>query len=158
MLGTRFKRLGEQFLSEVTTIYKTLGIDFEPAWFPLFYLLNREGETTVSEIADRLRITPSAASQQVRMLREKGYLEDTVGLEDKRVRIVRFTPEGRELQDRIAPVWTALAGSMEELLKRGESSALLLEALNQMEELMGETSLSASVLRSLEQKEGKHNG
>lgn len=155
MLGSRFKRLSERFLSEVTTIYKTLDIPFEPAWFPLFYLLDRQEQITISDVARELDITQSGASQLVSSLGKKGFVTCAKDPADRRIRMIRFTPQGAELQKRIAPVWKAISCNMQQILAQDEHSQQLLEALNGLEQAMSATSLADSVLAQLDQADGE---
>lgn len=55
----------------------------------------------VSQIANRLDITPSFSSSLVRMLVEKGLVERRRAEHDQRVTYVAITPQGRELLDAI---------------------------------------------------------
>jgi len=149
MLGTRLKRLSERFLSEVTTIYKTLNIPFEPAWFPLFYLLDKHEQITVTDVARELEITQSGASQLVSSLEKKGLVICAKDPADRRVRMVRFTGRGTELQAMIAPVWKAIGHSMQQILAQDENGQQLLAAMNGLEQSMNATSLADKVLTEL---------
>ena len=53
ILGTRLKRLSERFLSEVGKIYEKLELDFEAAWFPVFFLIHKKGPLSITEIAEK---------------------------------------------------------------------------------------------------------
>ena len=146
MLGTRFSRAGKAFLNEICTIYRTLEIDFEPSWFPLFFLLARKGEVPVSSIAQELETTQSAASQLVTALEKKNLVKSEKSDSDKRVKIVSFTPKGLALQKQITPIWNSMEKNMNLILAKGENSRKLLDALNEIEELMSINSLSEIVL------------
>lgn len=154
MLGTRFKRLSERFLSEVTSIYKTLNISFEPAWFPLFYLLDQNEQITVTEVARELDVTQSGASQLVSSLEKKGLVSCQKDPADRRVRVVRFTERGAELQAAITPIWKAIGRNMQQIMAENEQSRVLLEALNSLETTMNSTSLAEQVLADLSKISG----
>jgi DNA-binding MarR family transcriptional regulator len=155
MLGTRFKRLSETFLQEVNSIYKQLDIEFDPAWFPMFYLLNQKKQITVSEVAQHLKVTQSGASQLVRALEKKGFLLCETDGRDRRSKIIRFTPQGKDLQEKIQPVWKAISDQMVQLLEMGESGPQLLNALDEIEVLMQENSLSQNVISDLTENKGE---
>ena len=48
-LGSRLKRLSDRMMKSVSEIYRNSGLDFESKWFPLFYLLSKEGEKGIME-------------------------------------------------------------------------------------------------------------
>lgn len=150
MLGTRFKRLSEKFIAEVAAIYRSRGINFEPAWFPFFYLLDQHGRISVTNLARELEISQSAASQMVGSLTKKKLLRCEKEPADRRVRVVSLTDQGRELQQAIKPIWEALDRTMQRLL----DSNRLLEALNQLEDSVHNQPLSQAVLDDLTAVEG----
>jgi DNA-binding MarR family transcriptional regulator len=141
VFGSRLRRLSESFLSDVNNIYKAHKIPFDASWFPVFYILSKEGEVSIRQISNQLGITHSAASQMVSNLQEKGYIKSTVSKKDARHKVVAFTPKGQKLLQKIQPVWEALQKAMQELGGGEEESQKLLLALNQVEERMGEKSL-----------------
>ncbi len=149
MLGTRFSRAGKSFLNEICEIYKSLEIDFEPSWFPLFFLLDKKGDVPVSSIAQELETTQSAASQLVTALEKKKLVRSEKSDVDKRVKIVSFTEKGRALQAQITPIWKSMEKNMNLILSKGENSGKLLVALGEIEELMSQNSLSEIVLEEL---------
>ncbi len=146
ILGTRFKRLGERFLEEVSSIYRTLEVDFEPSWFALFFLLDRYGEMTVSEIASSLGLTISAVSQLIASLERKRLVEVKAYTQDKRVRIVRLSEKAKVTLERVKPIWKLIKSSMRQMLDEGENSRYLLEALGELEEAFDRKGLSVRVL------------
>lgn len=134
-MGSRLKRLGERFLTEVARVYRTAGIDFEPSWFPVFFLLDREETVQISQFAEELVITQSGATQLIKGLEKKGLLEEIQAKgRDRRTKSVRFTSRGRELLEQVRPVWRALTLSMEALLAEGPNSKHFLPALAELED------------------------
>jgi len=51
----------------------------------------------VGELADRTRMTAQSLGQHVEVLRHLGYLESIPDPHDRRVRLIRPTPRGREV-------------------------------------------------------------
>ncbi len=67
-------------------------------------LLQRSGAPSVSDVAVALGVDQSVASRQVAWLVECGYAERVVSPDDRRVRALRLTDEGRELERRVRVV------------------------------------------------------
>ncbi|HWB27193.1 MAG TPA: MarR family winged helix-turn-helix transcriptional regulator [Chitinophagaceae bacterium] len=141
VFGSRLRRLSETFLSDVNSVYKANKIPFDASWFPVFYILSKEGEVSIRQISNQLGITHSAASQMVSNLQEKGYIKSTVSKKDARHKAVAFTPKGEKLLQKILPVWQALHVAMQELGGGPSESQEILTALTQVEERMSEKSL-----------------
>ncbi len=148
-LGTRLKRLSDQFLSDLSRIYKGVGICFEPTWFPIFYLLDTTQDVTISAIAKQLEITHSGASQMVTSLKKKGFVEISKVREDKRLKTVAFTALGKARLKEIKPVWRALQESMDDLLTPKGQRSRVLDLLEELEGGMARMNLVASVEKRL---------
>ncbi|MBB6479082.1 MarR family winged helix-turn-helix transcriptional regulator [Spirochaeta isovalerica] len=149
ILGTRLKRLSERFLSEVGKIYEKLDISFEPAWFPLFFLLHKKGSLSVTEIADELNVSQPGASQIVSLLNRKGLVAMEADSFDRRRKIVSFTSEGEELLSELIPVWKTLESSMFELFHDGSEGFDVVRSFNQLEQKLNKFSFGDSVLDKL---------
>ncbi|MFN4284955.1 MAG: MarR family winged helix-turn-helix transcriptional regulator [Lacibacter sp.] len=136
LFGTRLRRLSELFLSDVKKVYRRQRIRFEPAWFPVFYLLSRDGQVTIRSIADALCISHPAASQLVSTLQQKKLVQVGVSVTDARQRVVRLTPRGQQLLQQVLPVWHAMQAAMEELCNERPETRNLRKALSRLEESM----------------------
>lgn len=152
MLGSRLRRLSERLLSDVARIYRSVEIDFEAPWFPLFYLLKHRGTITVSELAREVEITQSGASQMVTMLEKKGLVRTDSDPADKRIRTVSFTPEGEALCAEVQPVWKALSASTQGLLGERQHSAHLLSAFDELEAGLDDKGLHGRTMNDLEKR------
>lgn len=136
LFGTRLRRLSELFLSDVKQVYRKQRIRFEPAWFPVFYLLSREESVSIRSIADALCVSHPAASQLVSVLQQKKLVQVGVAPDDARQRMVRFTPRGQQLLQQVLPVWNAMEAAMEALCAERPKTRNMLEALTALEGTM----------------------
>jgi DNA-binding MarR family transcriptional regulator len=154
LLGSRLKRIGDRFLTEVSRVYRLSNIDFDPAWFPVFFLLDRDAAVTISGFADKLQISQSGATQLIKGLEKKGLLEEFQAKDrDRRTKNVRFTPKGIERLEEVRPVWQALAYSMESLLTEGINSSRFLPALTELEDGFDSCALGDRVLEELQRQQ-----
>ena len=149
ILGSRFKRLSDKYLSNVYRIYREQNIDFEPSWFSIFYLLDRYNQITITDISQMLDLTQSAISQMVSTLESKNLVKVEVHRKDKRVRVVSFTEKGKELLVSVKPIWKLIKSNMREILNEGDNSKYLLDALDEMEVSFERKPLAERVLESL---------
>ncbi|MGH1366849.1 MAG: MarR family winged helix-turn-helix transcriptional regulator [Calditrichia bacterium] len=149
VLGTRLKRLSDRFLSEITVVYKKLGIQFEPSWFPIMYLLREHDELLITEIAAELEITHSAVSQLVAVLQKKKIINTIPDQSDRRKRIVRLSEAGEEMLNSLSGVWDAMEYSLNELFESGAHLPKLLPGLAELENELEQTPLSKEILKKL---------
>ena len=133
VFGSRLKRLGDNFLSDVNKIYKQHNIAFDASWFPVFYILSQKEEASIKEISDELSVSHSAISQLISSLQQKGLIKSVVSKKDARHRAVTFTAKGQKLLAKIQPVWNALQQAMEQLTNENAQSKKILDALSALE-------------------------
>ncbi len=150
LFGTRLKRLSDQFLSDLSAIYKNEDIYFEASWFPVFYLLDTRQDVTISSIARQLEITHSGASQMVTSLKKKGFVQISQVCEDKRLKTVSFTSKGYKKLKEIKPIWYALQESMDDLLSSKADHFRILDLLEALEEDMARINLVEAVQERLQ--------
>ena len=151
MIGSRLKRLGERLFSEIGRVYKDLNIPFEPAWFPIFFLLDRQKVLPVTALARAIGVSDSAASQFVRKLQELDLVESLSGDKDKRVRLVALSESGRQLLERVRPVWTALGASIAEMESGSRELRQLLALISGLEKGLDQESLVERIRRRVQE-------
>jgi DNA-binding MarR family transcriptional regulator len=94
----------------------------------------------MSQVSERLGVTPAAASQLVEKLVQSGYLERTEDPEDRRAKVLRLTKEGSKLvSDGIEERYRWLEDiskrlSAEDSQKIDEALAILTNAARQLDE------------------------
>ncbi len=150
IFGTRLKRLSEKFLMDVARIYKSLDIPFEVSWFPIFYLLNERKSLSITEIANELGITHSAISQMVNSLERNGLIKFVGDRNDRRRRLICFTPKGSRLMSLLPPIWRAIKFSMREMFMEGVNSSNILQALDEIEDSIERESLYSRVITEID--------
>jgi DNA-binding MarR family transcriptional regulator len=150
MLGTRLKRLGDRFLQDVSKIYKSENISFEPAWFPVFFLLDKTEKMKVSELAEELEVTQSAASQMVTLLRKNNLVEFEKDVNDKRIKVVFLSDKGKTLLEEIRPLWDTMLQVLEEIKNENPYLQNFLNTLDAFENILDEKSLYDRVKVKLE--------
>lgn len=78
--------------------------------------LLEERHAPMSEVADVLAMDVTTLSRNVRPLKVAGLVRIERSPEDRRVRIVRLTAEGRRMLERALPLWKEAHGRVVEVL------------------------------------------
>lgn len=121
-LGSRLRRLGDQFAEDGATIYKLYGTDLQPRWFPVFYRLAERGEETVSAIAADIGQSHASVSQILKEMTKKDYVELRKRETDGRKTFVRLTGKGRAAKTRMNEQCTDVEKAAEKLLTESEQN------------------------------------
>lgn len=146
--ASRLKRLSDRLKSEATTLYHHSGADFNDSWFLIGYMLSRQENLTVTEMANALGISRPAISQIASEMSKHRLISVRIDKTDKRRKILALTDTGRDAVETLEPVWRAIAECTEELINA--SGQDMLKAIDTVEQAIAERSLFARVVDRLE--------
>jgi DNA-binding MarR family transcriptional regulator len=139
-LGSRLRRLSERLMADGTRLYRDQGLDFEPRWFPLFYLLGQQAPLSITDAARKLGVSHAAVSQTARELQRRRLVSSTRDPRDERRRRLALTQRAHDLLPRLVPIWNDFEAAAEELLAASERT--LLTAIEDTEDALEVASLS----------------
>ena len=148
-LGSRLKRLSETIMNSGVEVYETLGIDFNPRWFPLYYALSEQDEQTVTQLAQSLDLSHPGLIKMAKGLEKRGLIESIKDPLDKRKRILRLTEEGKDLLPNMQDAWTDISGALRKVVEESEG---LLSALEATEDALKKRPLPGRVKRYRSQR------
>lgn len=110
-LGTLLRHLIEMLDGDLEAVYRDAGlVDYRPRYTPVVRALLETGPSPIRDVAGRVGITHSAASQTVAQMVKDGLLALAPGT-DARERVVRMTPKLRRMLGRLQQQWAATAGA-----------------------------------------------
>ena len=143
-IGSRLKRLSDQIMRDGVKIYKANNIDFEPRWFPIFYLLSQKSSLGVTEIADELGIKHPSVSQALKEMEKKGLVTSSQCEVDGRKRLSSLTPKALQMLPKMEPVWRDVADAIHDMLATHHQN--LLRSLEEVENDFSEKAFYKRVL------------
>lgn len=150
-LASRFRRLADWLYKDGPRIYRERSADFEPRWFPLFYLLKESGPVSVTAAASALGYTHPAINQIAGEMAVRGFLESIKDKKDERKRLLRLTRKGKAAVTRLEPVWADIEAAGGELVT--EAGTDFLAALGRLEDALNETGVYERVIRRVKRRE-----
>ena len=130
-IATRLQRLSENLRKDGALIYKAYGIDFEPKYFPVVFVLHAKPLLSIVQVADEIGYSHPSTIALLKDLEKNGLVESKKDANDERKRMVRLTPKGRALVKKIQPVWQVMTTALSELLGTNHH---LLTALTEAEQ------------------------
>ncbi len=116
-LASRIRELGDSLLSDGINIYTLSGIDFNPRWFGIYYLLLQHKEMSITDIANELGQSHPAIIKIVSPMNQAGIVKSHKNNKDGRKRIIALTEKGAALQEKLEPVWIALNEALHEMFQ-----------------------------------------
>jgi len=144
-LGSRLRRLSENFLAEINRAYQNEGIDFDASWFPVFYLLSKNESLSIKELSEQTEVSHPAASQLITNLKNRGLVTSATCADDGRRQLVQLTDNGRALLAQIMPVWDAILLAMDDMLVNEPGCRQLLSGISAVEKVFKHTSLADKI-------------
>lgn len=152
-LGSRLRRLSEQLTSDATAVYAQYGLNFQPRWFPVFYLVAHQPNLSSNEVAERIGHTHASVSQIVKELVRHGLLSMTPDAHDQRRRRLALTPQGQALLPQLRTQTDDVRRSMETLL--ADVAPNLWPALEALEQQLRQQPLHHRVAAARQQRESQ---
>jgi DNA-binding MarR family transcriptional regulator len=136
-IATRLTRLSDNLRKDGHLIYQAYGVDFEPKYFPVVFVLYEKPLLSIVQIAEEIGYSHPSTISLLKDLEKKGLVESKKDKRDERKRMVRLTPKGRALVGKIQPVWQIMIHALNDLLTTKNN---LLDAVTEVERRMEEQS------------------
>lgn len=152
-LGSRLRRLGDIFACDAAKIFQMYGVDIQPKWFPVFYLLSRTEESSITAMAADIGCSHPVVSQAVKEMTRAGLIETGKSSEDGRVNVVKLSEAGRALIPSLEVQMQDVTEAMDELL--GQMQHNLMKAIEETEYLLEEKSLHDRVQEQRKKRESQ---
>lgn len=151
-VASRMKRLTDRFMRGGSQAYKSLGIDFEPRWFTVFYLIyTQDSPLSISEIASSLKISHPAVIQTTQMLIKKGLIKSFQDSQDRRIRRLAITGKGKELVNFLIPIWNDFETATSELFEKADVD--MLDIIKRIEARLDEEDVGSRIINRIKQRQ-----
>lgn len=150
-IASRLRRLTEWLYKDGARIYHEQSLDFEPRWFPLFYLLKELGETSVTQAAQSLGLTHPAVNQIAGEMSKRGFLESTSDEKDKRKRLLRLTRKGKKALSVLEPVWKDFESAAGEFLS--EAGGDFLAMIGKLEDALKDKGMYERITQRIKERQ-----
>lgn len=139
-LGSRLKKISDNLFEDVDSAYKRNGVELSSRCFPILFLLNANGDSGITQLAEQLGQAHSSVSQMSKKLLAAGYVVNKPDKEDDRRRLLALTAKGLALFEQMTPIWNDIEQSIKEMI--GETEFELMQALIAFEQRQQELPLA----------------
>ncbi len=154
-IGSRLRRMSGIFTDEARLVFSLYGVDLDPKWFPVFYVLARRPEgLSTTEIAQESGHSHASVSQIVKAMSAGGLVSTSRTAEDARVNLIRLSDRGRAIAPRLTEQCSDVGEAIDEMLAEAHSD--LWHALAEVEHLLQEKPLYQRVKERYRRRELQH--
>lgn len=138
-IGSRLRLLTDTVTNDAAEIYSLYGVDMNPKWFPVFYVLSGGESKTITSIATEIGHSHPSVSKIVREMAVAGLVAEQKDAQDGRRNLVYLTEAGRQVDKKIQDQYTDVRSAIEEI--SGEADHDLWKAIEEWEFLLEQRSL-----------------
>ncbi len=154
-IGSRLRRMSGIFTDEARLVFSLYGVDLDPKWFPVFYVLARRPEgLSTTEIAQEIGHSHASVSQIVKAMSAGGLVSTSRTAEDARVNLIRLSDRGRAIAPRLTEQCSDVGEAIDEMLAEAHSD--LWHVLAEVEHLLQEKPLYQRVKERYRRRELQH--
>jgi DNA-binding MarR family transcriptional regulator len=153
-VAARLQRLADMIRKDGVLIYKANGIDFEPKWFPVIFVLNRKGSLSIVDLANEIGLAHPSVIQLVKELEAKKLVKSASHKVDGRKRMLTLTPAAKTLISEMEPVWENIRAAVAEMVKTENN---LMKAIEETELQLKQESFYNRVTRQSSKKTSAKN-
>lgn len=152
-LGSRLRLLTAKVTEDASKIYDLYNVEFSPKWFPVFFILSKDGEKTITEIATEIGHSQPSVTKIIKEMTVADLVQENLKSADKRRNVVALTEKGKILSQEMAPQWQDVDQAVESIMN--EATHNLWEAIEEWEFLLAQKSLFKRVEEQKKQRESK---
>jgi DNA-binding MarR family transcriptional regulator/GNAT superfamily N-acetyltransferase len=152
-VGSRLRFLTEKITEDAAQIYQMYGIDMNPKWFPVFYVLSRGEAMTITAIAKEIGHSHPSVSKIISEMVEKGLVKEKKDKTDGRRNMVSLSAKGKDITSKIEEQYTDVRNAIEAIAANTQHD--LWKAIGEWEFLLEQKSLLRWVQEQKKERESQ---
>lgn len=142
-LGSRVRLLADIITRDAEQIYGLYGIEMNPKWFPVFYVLSKDEDKTITAIAKDIGHSHASVSKIVTEMKQAKLVIEKDNAADKRRTMVSLSKSGKSIAEKIKDQYVDVQDALEEMSSQATHN--LWKALEEWEYLLKNKSLLSRV-------------
>ncbi|MBQ0735535.1 bifunctional helix-turn-helix transcriptional regulator/GNAT family N-acetyltransferase [Aquimarina celericrescens] len=150
-IGTRLRMLSEKMTEDATEIYEMYGVGLKPKWFPVFYVLSKDQEKSITTIANEIGHSHPSVSKIVREMVKEGILLEKKDDSDGRKNNVVLSEKGNNITDQIHEQYLDVDNAVQAMLDQSRHN--MWHAIEEFEFLLEQKSMIQRVKEEKKRRE-----
>lgn len=152
-IGTRLRRLSEWITEDAAQIYTLYGVELQPKWFPVYYVLSGAEAKTITQIAEEIEHSHVSVSKIIREMAKQGLINFGSDATDARKNLVSLSEKGLAINTKIAAQYEDVGSAIDAI--SAQSNHDLWKAIEEWEFLLGQKSLLQRVIEQRKARESQ---
>lgn len=152
-IGTRLRRLSEWITEDAAQIYTLYGVELQPKWFPVYYVLSGAEAKTITQIAEEIEHSHVSVSKIIREMAKQGLVNFGSDANDARKNLVSLSEKGLAINAKIADQYEDVGNAIDAI--SAQSNHDLWKAIEEWEFLLGQKSLLQRVVEQRKARESQ---
>jgi DNA-binding MarR family transcriptional regulator/GNAT superfamily N-acetyltransferase len=152
-IGSRLRMLSEQITEDAAQIYQMYGVDLQPKWFPVFFVLSQGQEKTITGIAEEIGHSHPSVSKIISEMSAKGFVTEKKDKKDGRKNVICLAKKGKDITARIVHQYEDVSNAIEEIFSQTRND--LWKAIEEWEYLLNRKTLLRRVQDHKRARESK---
>lgn len=152
-LGSRLRIISEKMLTDASEIYKAYEVPLQPKWFPVFFILSKEGNMSVTDIAKSVGHSHPSISKTVREMAKQGLLVESKDKKDKRKNLVGLSKKAKAILPKAEDQFFDVNEAVEDIITQSDND--IWKALDELEYFLEEKSLYRRVMQKKKLRDSK---
>jgi DNA-binding MarR family transcriptional regulator len=152
-IGSRLRMLTEKITEDAACIYKLYDVDLQPKWFPVFYVLSKGEEKTITAIAKEIGHSHPSVSKIIGEMSKKGFVSEKKDRTDGRRNLVKLSRKGKEINGKIQDQYIDIASAIEQVSEQTNHD--LWKAIEEWEFILEQKSLFTRVKEQRKKRESE---
>ncbi|WP_299224426.1 bifunctional helix-turn-helix transcriptional regulator/GNAT family N-acetyltransferase [uncultured Psychroserpens sp.] len=123
--ASRFRRISEKLQKDGDKIYAKSDISFKASWFSVYYVLAKSGVAlTILEIAAHIDFSHITVKNILIELKKNELVLIQPNPNDKRSKLVCLSKKGKQLLNKIEPLWLSFSNTLRDIFVSGHPDTL----------------------------------
>lgn len=120
-LGSRLRQLADVVTQDAEKIFAMYDVDINPRWFPVFYMLMQNTESSVSQLAEGIDQSHASVSQVATKMEKAGLVQTRKSDVDTRVSLISLTESAKAMCEKLRQQCEDVGEVVEEMLASRQS-------------------------------------
>jgi|APSaa5957512535_1039671.scaffolds.fasta_scaffold53304_2 GNAT superfamily N-acetyltransferase len=150
-LGTRLRQFGESLSSEAEKVYQLYGVQLDPKWFPVFFMLKDGACLSITALADCIGHSHASVSKIVKEMTRQNICCSEKVASDGRINQVCLTDKGKAQLEFFQRQSKDVEAVVEDILTQSQNN--LWEAISEFEYLLQDKNLYSRIREKFQQRE-----
>ncbi len=116
-LGSQLRIFSETLTADVTNIYEQFDVQLDPKWFPVFYVLASEPNSTITSIAKEIGHSHVSVSKIVNEMNRHGLIQSKKCRVDSRRTWLNLTPAAEEMVQKLLQQCKSVGQALDQLIE-----------------------------------------